>query len=170
MGLRTPLYEPLRLRRMEGLSLIGAYRALERVPLGKRVFSFAYQCAAPYFLTIPAQVTDVVPGVARAKMWDTPWVHNHLGTVHAIALCNLAEYAMGAAAEATVPPTHRWVPKGMTVAYIAKARGTMRAVATLDLPEPLQERQEIPVAVSVVDERFAEVFTAEIRIWVTVKK
>jgi acyl-coenzyme A thioesterase PaaI-like protein len=155
---------------MAGSKLIATYQTLERVPLvGKRLFSFSYQLAAPYFLTIPAQITDVVPGVARGSMPQTPWVRNHLGTVHAIALCNLAEFTMGAVAEATVPQTHRWVPKGMTVEYQAKARGAMRAVATVELPHPLADRQEVPVQISITDHEDVEVFTGEIRLWVTLK-
>jgi acyl-coenzyme A thioesterase PaaI-like protein len=146
---------------------MSTYKTLERLPLGRRVFSVAYQFAAPYFLTIPASLTDVAPGEAHARMRQTPWVRNHLGTVHAIALCNLAEYTMGAVAEATIPPTHRWVPKGMTVEYKAKARGTMDATATLQLPARLTDRSELPVDVVVADRGGEVVFTAEIRIWVT---
>ena len=126
--------------------------------------------AAPYFVTIPATVEAAGPGRAEVRMRHMPWVRNHLGTVHAIALCNLAEMTMGLAAEASVPTTHRWIPKGMTVDYKAKARGTMHAVATLKLPEPLPaggSGEEVPVTVSVTDDEGAEVFTAEIRIWVT---
>jgi acyl-coenzyme A thioesterase PaaI-like protein len=155
---------------MPSVNLMSAYRTLERLPFGRRVFSVAYQFAAPYFLTIPASITDVQPGVAHAKMLQTPWVRNHLGTVHAIALCNLAEYTMGAVAEATIPPTHRWVPKGMTVEYLAKARGTMHARAQLELRPPLRDRAELPVEISVTDGSGAEVFTATIRIWVTERK
>ena len=153
---------------MPALNLMAAYRTLDRVPfVGRRAFSVLYQFAAPYFLTIPASIVDVEPGVARATMAETPWIRNHLGTVHAIALCNLAEYTMGAVAEATIPSTHRWVPKGMTVEYKAKARGTMRATATLELPVQLEPRAELPVIITVLDRDDQQVFTAEIRIWVT---
>ncbi len=154
---------------MAASKLIGMYEALERFPLGKRAFSLGYQLMAPYFLTIPAHVEDVQPGVAYASMPAVPWTRNHLGTVHAIALCNLAEYTMGAVAEATVPTTHRWVPKGMTVEYRTMARGSMHATATLVLPDPLEPRQELPVTISVMDTEGVQAFTAEIRIWVTEK-
>jgi acyl-coenzyme A thioesterase PaaI-like protein len=154
------------------VNLLAVYRTLDRVPvLGRGAFSLAYRCAAPYFLTIPASVVEVGPGMARARMPQRPWLRNHLGTVHAIALCNLAEYAMGAVAEATVPASHRWVPKGMTVEYRAKARGTMNATATLRLPAgPLGDRLELPVQITVSDAAAEEVFTATIRIWVTERR
>jgi hypothetical protein len=45
------------------------------------------------------------------------FVYNHLHTVHAIASCNAAEIAMGMLMEATVPTSHRWIPKAMNVQY-----------------------------------------------------
>jgi acyl-coenzyme A thioesterase PaaI-like protein len=154
---------------MPGSPLIRMYDKLAPLPLGKRVFSLAYSAAAPYFLTIPAHIGSVQAGRATAAMAQMPWVRNHLGTVHAIALCNLAEYTMGAVAEATVPATHRWVPKGMNVEYLAKARGRMHATATLSLPEPLLDRQEVPVVIAVADDAGQIVFTADIRIWITTR-
>lgn len=143
------------------------YRRLDRVPLGRELTSRVLQVAAPYFLTIPASITSLEPGHGTARMFHAPWVRNHLGTVHAISLCNLAEFVMGAVAEATVPRTHRWVPRGMQVRYTALARGTMYATATLTLPDPPADRQEVPVTVEVTDGGGEVVFTAVIDIWVT---
>lgn len=146
-----------------------AYALAEKVPfgIGKQAFSFALRFAAPYFISIPATVVSAEPGRAEVKMHDRPWVRNHLGTVHAIALCNLAELVMGLAAEATVPTSHRWIPKEMDVKYQAKARGTLLGTATLDLPDPPPDGAELPVSIAVTDEHGTEVFAAEIRLWVT---
>lgn len=172
--MKPPLPSPSALLRREPgeRTTLAAYRAAERVPfgLGRAAFSGAMRLAAPYFLSIPATVLAAEPGRAEVKMRDLPWVRNHLGTVHAIALCNLAEMTMGLAAEATVPTSHRWIPKGMSVEYRAKARGTMHAVATFELPDPLPGAgagEELPVTVAVTDHDGTEVFSAEIRIWIT---
>ena len=146
------------------------YRTLDRVPLGGRVASAALQVAAPYFLTIPAVLTSLEPGRGTARMRHLPWVRNHLGTVHAISLCNLTEFTMGAVAEATGRPTHRWVPRGMQVRYERLARGTMHATATLELPDPLADKQEVPVTVLVTDDAGEQVFSAAIDIWVTARR
>ena len=53
-----------------------------------------------------------------------------IGTVHAIALCNLAEFVGGLTCEVSIPRDMRWIPKGMDVRYLKKAVGRMRAVAT----------------------------------------
>jgi hypothetical protein len=57
----------------------------------------------------------------------------------------------------------------MTVEYKAKARGRMSATANLNVPEPLDDKLELPVAIEVTDDDGAEVFHAEIRIWVTAR-
>ena len=127
--------------------------------------------AVPYFGTILPNVETMAPGrceVRAPKWWG---VHNHIGTFHAIAACNLAEIAMGMLAEATVPPTHRWIPKGMSVAYLAKATTGLRATAATSttLPEFGDEPFELTVPVSVRDTAGKEVVHADITIWVTKK-
>ena len=79
--------------------------------------------------------TRLEPGRCEATIRATAArVHNHIGTVHAIALCNLAELCAGLMTDASLPRGMRWIPKGMTVRYLKKARGTLRGVATPDDP------------------------------------
>jgi len=147
---------------------LAAYNAVSRVPLvGKGIFSRVVRVTAPYFATIPATVESVEPGRGVVTMRHLPWVRNHLGTVHAIALCNLAEMTMGITAEASSPTGYRWIPKGMTVEYLAKARGTMRATATLAFPAEIPDGVEIPAKISITDPEGTEVLTGEIRLWIT---
>jgi acyl-coenzyme A thioesterase PaaI-like protein len=96
-------------------------------------------------------------------------VHNHLHTVHAIASCNAAEMAMGMLMEATVPTSHRWIPKAMTVQYLAKATTSLRATARIDPPDfgSITEGAEVLVPVSVTDRSGTEVVHADITTWVT---
>ena len=146
------------------------WRRLAGQPLGKRLFSAAVVARAPYFGTILPTVETMVPGhcEVRAPKWFG--VHNHIGTFHAIAACNLAEITMGMLAEATVPTTHRWIPKGMTVAYLAKATTALRATASVEpVPEFGDEPFELTVPVSIRDAADKEVVHADITIWVTKK-
>jgi acyl-coenzyme A thioesterase PaaI-like protein len=146
------------------------WRRLADRPLGKRLFSVAVMARAPYFGTILPTVETMVPGrceVRAPKWWG---VHNHIGTFHAIAACNLAEITMGMLAEATVPTTHRWIPKAMNVEYLAKATTGLHASAVVDpLPEFGDEPFELTVPVSVRDDAGKEVVHADITIWVTRK-
>jgi acyl-coenzyme A thioesterase PaaI-like protein len=128
------------------------WQRLAARPLGKRLFSLAMSVRVPYFRTIVPSVVEMRPGFAevRAPKW---WgVHNHLGTFHAIAACNLAEVTMGMLAEATVPATHRWIPRGMTVDYLAKAKTSLRAIAQVSpLPVFGADPVDLPVPVLVYD-------------------
>src|SRR6478609_6847288 len=96
--------------------------------VGARVFSLAFGQKAPYFASIRPRFTVIEPNRAELVIPDRRRVHNHLGTVHAIALCNGLEAAMGALAEASIPADRRWIPKGMTVSYTAKASGDITCI------------------------------------------
>jgi len=114
------------------------YRMWKRLadrPGGSRLFSVAAMARVPYFASILPHVVRMEPGFAEVKVPKWVFVHNHLHTVHAIASCNAAEIAMGMLMEATVPTTHRWIPKAMNVRYLEKATTSLRAQARLDPPD-----------------------------------
>lgn len=143
------------------------WQRLSALPLGNRLFSAAVALRAPYFRTVLPTVTEMRSGrsVVHAPLW---WgVHNHIKTFHAVAACNLAEVAMGMLAEATVPSTHRWLPRGMRVEYLAKATTGLRAVAELDTIPAFDEATNIDVPVHVYDKSGAEVVRATITVYVT---
>ena len=153
-------------------SVLTLWNTLDRLPRGDRVFSFAFARKAPYFATIRPRFTLIEPNRAELVIPERRRVHNHLGTVHAIALCNGLEAAMGALAEATIPADKRWIPKGMTVAYTAKATSDVTCVAETDpaqwtsssLPD---EGGDVPVRVRGVRDDGEVVIEGEIRLWVT---
>lgn len=150
-------------------SLQQAYAALADKPLGRHIFSAAVALTAPYFRTIRARVVSLKPGHGMATMADRWGVRNHLGTVHAIAICNLAELVAGTTIEMSLPQSHRWIPKGMRVSYLAKARGRLTAVATIEDLTSLteDESREVVVPVDVTDPAGQIVVHADITMWVT---
>lgn len=93
----------------------------------RRLFSLGVGFKAPYFLTTNAQVQVLEPGRCKVKARNWWLVHNHIGTFHAIAMCNLAEAAMGIMCEATVPSTHRWIPLGIDAKYVARGETALTA-------------------------------------------
>ena len=95
---------------------------------------------------------------------------NHIGTVHAIAMCNLAEIAAGTMTEVTVPADYRWIPRGMTVEYLRKAETNLTAVAEISPVPDFDGTFELPVKVSVTDARNQTVFRAVINMWVSPRK
>ena len=152
-------------------TVLKLWRTLSSKPGGAWLFSQAIARKAPYFTTVRPRVTVVEPGRTEVVSKKRRAVQNHIGTYHAIAICNLAEAAMGIAAEATLPASHRWLPKTMTVRYLRKAETDMRAVATID-PATVYGPAgfDLPVQVDVFDTAGEKVFDAVITIWVTAKK
>lgn len=152
-------------------SLLRLYRRITRWPCGHWLFSRAICFKAPYFGTIAPRITRLEPGVCEARIADRRRVHNHIGTVHAIALCNLAELVGGVMVDASLPASMRWIPKGMTVQYQRKATGTMHAVATpATALREATEGYELPVDVVVRNEAGEQVFQARIDMWVSPRK
>ena len=93
------------------------WKRLSERPGGTRLFSAAAMVRVPYFASIVPHVVWMEPGFAEVTVPKWFFVYNHLHTVHAIASCNAAEIAMGMLMEATVPTSHRWIPKAMNVQY-----------------------------------------------------
>lgn len=146
-----------------------AWQQLADKPLGSRLFSAAAMVRVPYFASVLPHIRRMEPGLAEVDVPKWFYVYNHLHTVHAIASCNAAEVAMGMAMEATVPATHRWIPKGMTVRYLAKATTSLRATARFEPPDfaAITDGTEIVVPVRITDRSGTEVVHAEITTWVT---
>lgn len=97
--------------------------------VGPAQFSTMIGQVAPYFSSIAPQFVELRPGYAEVTFAKRREVLNHIGTVHAIALCNAAELVAGTMTDASIPSGCRWIPRGMTVEYLAKADGDIRAVA-----------------------------------------
>ena len=88
---------------------------------------------APYFRTVRPQVRDVRPHHAELTHPQAPRAcRTTSAPLHAIAVCNGLEAAMGLLAEATTPKGRRWIPKGMQVAYLAKSTTDLLCVAETD--------------------------------------
>ena len=150
---------------------LSMWNRFSRLPGGKALFSRAVSIKTPYFRSIAPQMIELRPGYCEARMRKRWSVTNHIGTVHAIAMCNLAEFCGGLLTEVSVPAdTHRWIPKGMTVEYIKKAETDLRAVSELPRDQAWPEALELPVTVNVTDAAGELVFRAVIRMWVTAKK
>lgn len=151
-------------------SVLTLWKTMSRFPLGKRAFSSAFARKAPYFATVRPLFREVRPNYAELVVPRRRGVHNHLGTVHAIALCNGLEAAMGALAEASVPREKRWIPQGMEVAYPAKATSDVTCIAETDPEQWTGDDPHLPVRVRGVRTDGTVVIEGEIRLWVTARK
>ena len=149
------------------MNLQTLHRRVTRLPLGDQLFGFAFARKAPYFGTIRPRFTVLEPNHVELVIRDRRAVHNHIGTVHAIALCNGLEAAMGALAEASIPAHKRWIPKGMEVAYTAKADSDVTCVAVTDAEQWTADDPDLPVRVHGVRSDGTVVIEGVIRLWVT---
>ena len=77
---------------------------------------------------------------------------------------------MGMLMEATVPTSHRWIPKAMNVQYLVEGDGPRcahRPGWTRRTSRRSPTAHEIVVPVSVIDKAGTEVVHADITCWVT---
>jgi acyl-coenzyme A thioesterase PaaI-like protein len=139
-------------------------------PGGKWAFSKLVCFKAPYFSSIRPIFEELKPGYCKIRIAKRRAVLNHLGTVHAIAMCNMAELAGGTMTEVSVPATHRWIPKGMTVEYLKKATTDLVAVAMPQDGDDWSVAGEHKAKVEVRDTSGELVFQALITMWVSSKK
>jgi len=155
--------------------VLTAWRAATGVPLlgrpvGTRVFSLLFSQKAPYFATVRPRFVELRPDYAELVVPKRRGVQNHLGTVHAIALCNGLEAAMGALAEASVPADRRWIPKGMDVSYTAKATSDITCTARTERSQWTGDDPDVPVRVQGVRDDGTVVVEGVIRLWVTPRR
>lgn len=151
-------------------STLNIWKRLASKPGGKWAFSRLVCLKAPYFGSIRPRFEDLRPQYCAVRMRKRRAVLNHIGTVHAVAMCNLAELAGGTMTEVTIPATHRWIPKGMTVEYLKKATTDLVAVATPRSQIDWSVPGEFKVEVAVRDQQGEQVFGAVISMWVAPRK
>lgn len=147
--------------------LLALYEKMLRFPMGRQIFSAYSARRAPYFKTIKPLVTNVEPNRCDVFIKKRRSVENHIGTMHVIAITNGMEMAMGFMAEASIPKNLRWIPKGMTLDYTAKADTDITCTAEVDADG--WKAGDLPVRVVARDTNGTVVVQGFITIWVSEK-
>jgi acyl-coenzyme A thioesterase PaaI-like protein len=108
--------------------LRNSWKVLSRLPyVGKWLFSRILGLAVPYSGSLAMDVEELSPGYCRVALRDTWRARNHLKSIHAIALANLAELPTGLALNYALPADQRSILVGLEMSYQKKARGRLTA-------------------------------------------
>ncbi len=121
-----------------------------------RLFSFWLGRRIPYSGTLKFTVEDLAKGHARIRMVDRPILRNHLNSIHAAALMNLAELCSGLAAVYGLPSSLRGIVVGFSMTYLKKARGAITAECCFERPA-VDGPTEVDVTATLRDARGARV-------------
>lgn len=149
--------------------LLKIYQKCSSLPLGKYLFTKLICYKAPYFGSIKARFVELRPGYCEVYLPMRRSVTNHIGSVHAIAMCNMSELAAGTMMEASLPKTMRWIPKGMTVSYLRIAKTDLKAICKISLDD-LETPGDFPMNVDVFDQNEKKVFNAVITMHLSKRK
>lgn len=129
---------------------------------------------ARYTGSIPTEITELRLGYCSLKLFDKPYVRNHLQSLHAIALVNAAEFAGNMALLYSLPDDGRFIVAGLDIDYIKKARGTILVEGFCTLPQlppgASTPKQELPVTVTLKDASGDLVAKATLRSMIGPKK
>jgi acyl-coenzyme A thioesterase PaaI-like protein len=139
---------PERLRAMgPGAWIREGWQRARRVPGGRLLFSRLLGVAIPYTGSMGAEVVTLEPGYAKVQLDERRAVRNHLRSIHAIALCNLAELTGNLALACALPDDGRFIVTKLAIEYKKKARGRITAECRCEPPTSTERREyELEIA------------------------
>ena len=142
--------------------LLSLWRTLSPLPGGRWLFARFFAHTVPYSASTRPSVRRLEPGYAEVSIPDRRANRQHLGSVHAIALMNVAEMASGLAMTAGLPAGVRGIVREMRMEYMKKARGTITAVSRVAIPTVTAD-QDFDVTADCHDPSGAVVARATVR-------
>lgn len=141
-----------------------AWRRLSGLPGGRRLFDRLLAWMVPYSGSVRPRVLELEPGRAVVAIRERRRLRNHLNSVHAIALANVAELASGLAMTLALPADVRGIPVGIRIDYVKKARGTITAHGHASPPAAVTAETEAEATAELRDEA-GDVVAAAVVTW-----
>ena len=148
--------------RSPGRKLLSLWRQLSPLPGGQWLFSTVFGLLVPYSGSVRPRVRVLEPGHAEVEIPDRRANRQHLGSIHAIALLNAAEQASGLAMLAGLPDGVRGIVTQISMQYLKKARGTIRAISHVPVPT-VEADMEVDVEAACLDRHGDVVARATVR-------
>lgn len=145
-----------------GTRLLSLWKTLSPLPGGQWLFARIFAWTVPYSGSVGPRIRLLEPGHARVEIPDRRSNRQHLGSVHAIALMNVAEMASGLAMMSGLPDGVRGIVTNLSIDYFKKARGTITAVSRVTIPTVTTD-QEFDVISECLDREGAVVARATVR-------
>jgi acyl-coenzyme A thioesterase PaaI-like protein len=145
-----------------GTRLLRLWRLLSPLPGGQWLFAQVFSRLVPYSGSVGPRIRVLEPGRAEVEIPDRRSNRNHLASVHAIALINAAEQASGLAMLVGLPEGIRAIVTRISMEYLKKARGPIRAVSSVVVPSVTTDT-EIDVTAECLDRGGSVVARATVR-------
>lgn len=124
------------------------WNRLSRWPGGQYLFSFVLNRYIPYTGSLSSTVIELRPGHARVRLRERRKLRNHLRSIHAIALANLAEFTGNLALACGLDEDLRFIPTGLSIEYVKKARGVLIGECRTELPAgPVEQKVDLHVKI-----------------------
>lgn len=123
---------------------------MSRFPGGRYFFSWAFWAFIPYTGSIRPEIVELRRGHSRVRMRDRRFHRNHLRSLHAIAIANLAECASGLSLVPGLAENAQAILTHFEIDYLKKGRGLLEASASCE-PPPQADTQDLTVETKVTD-------------------
>ncbi|MEP7380151.1 MAG: hotdog fold domain-containing protein [Gemmatimonadota bacterium] len=130
-----------------GARVLTLWQRLSPLPGGRWLFNRVLGWRVPYTGALGAQVVELAPGHAVCVLRERRGVRNHLRSIHAVALANLAELCSGTAMLTALPPGTRGIVTRLEIDFVRKGRGRLTARTDVQLPALHQATQLFPEAI-----------------------
>jgi acyl-coenzyme A thioesterase PaaI-like protein len=127
------------------------WKNANKAPFGPWFFSKILGFLVPYSGGIKPLVVKMEAGEAIIIIKEHRSIRNHLRSIHAIALANLAELAGGLAMLSNMPPNTRGIVKKFEIDFFKKARGQITATGYANPPKIITEKIEHRVSAKLCD-------------------